>query len=81
MDALRLSYQPAWGRMALSGALGAWLHVLFDAPLYGEMRPFYPLEANPLYGIVSPGTVYGICTLLFAPAVLLYLYLAFFPRR
>jgi hypothetical protein len=25
------------------------LHVLFDAVLYSEIKPFYPLTVNPLY--------------------------------
>ena len=50
MSILRLPYTPTYVRMALSGVLGAWLHVLFDAPLYSDMKPFYPLQANPLYG-------------------------------
>ena len=81
MGFLRLPYLPSWRRMMLSGMLGAWLHVLFDAPLYRDIRPFYPLQVNPLYGIASPHAVYTLCALLFVPAVLLYLYLAFFARK
>ena len=81
MKFLRLPYRPSWRRMALSGMLGAWLHVLFDAPLYGDIRPFYPLQANPLYGVISSQIVHTLCALLFVPAVLLYLYLALFDRR
>lgn len=33
----------------LSGIVGGWLHVLLDAVMYGYLRPFFPLEANPLY--------------------------------
>jgi hypothetical protein len=48
---------------AITGALaGAWLHVLLDAPLYGDVHPFAPLSAaNPLLGVVSPTVVYGGC--------------------
>jgi len=33
---------------ALGGVLGWAAHVLLDAPLYTDIRPLYPLEANPL---------------------------------
>ena len=81
MKSLRLPYAPTYGRMALSGVLGAWLHVLFDAPLYYDIRPFFPLQANPLCGVLSHSAVYSICTACFAPALLLYVYVAFIARR
>ena len=81
MNMFRLPYAPSWGQMALSGVLGAWLHVLFDAPLYGDIRPFYPLQANPLYGVLSSGAVYRICAVCFVPALLLYVYVAFIAKR
>lgn len=49
-------------KMILLGALlGVWLHILLDAPLYAGIRPFWPMEANPLYGIVSQIAVYALC--------------------
>jgi len=32
----------------LGGVLGWSLHVLFDSPLYTDIRPLYPLQLNPL---------------------------------
>jgi len=81
MRLLRLPYAPAFAKMALSGVLGAWLHVLFDAPLYSDIRPFYPLQANPLFGILSSSTVYRICIACFVPALVLYIYVAFVAKR
>jgi hypothetical protein len=42
----------------VAGVLGTMLHVLFDAPLYWDIKPFYPLTANPLYGSVSSLEIY-----------------------
>jgi membrane-bound metal-dependent hydrolase YbcI (DUF457 family) len=42
----------------VAGVLGAMLHVLFDAALYWEIKPFYPLTANPLYGWASALEIY-----------------------
>jgi hypothetical protein len=75
MSLLRLPYSINLLKMAISGMLGAWMHILFDMPLYQDIKPFYPLAANPLYGIVSAKAVYGTCALLFLPALLIYLYM------
>lgn len=45
----------------LSGALGTWLHVLLDSPLYAEIQPFYPLTTNPLYNPALETEVYSLC--------------------
>jgi hypothetical protein len=75
MSLLRLPYSTTLLKMAVSGMLGAWMHILFDMPLYRDIKPFYPLSANPLYGIVSAKAVYGTCALLFLPALVIYLYM------
>lgn len=81
MNLLRLPYAPTFSKMAISGVLGAWLHVLFDAPLYTDIKPFFPLEANPLYGCLSANAVYLICAACFAPAIIIYGYIAFIVKR
>ena len=46
----------------LAGILGALLHVLFDAFLYSEMQPFFPLTLNPLLDFNIPmSSVYSFC--------------------
>ncbi|MBI4844918.1 MAG: hydrolase [Candidatus Omnitrophica bacterium] len=56
----------------ISGILGALLHVLFDTPLYTDIKPFFPLAINPFYGLISHPSMYKICSLLFIPAMILY---------
>jgi len=72
LETLKLPHKFALKQYILSGILGALLHVLFDAPLYADIRPFYPLETNPLYGLISSPLMYGICSILFVLAVILY---------
>lgn len=72
MNAFRLTYSTTLIKMIVSGVLGVWLHVLFDAPLYPDIRPFFPWETNPLYGIVSRSVVYRFCAICFVPAIVLY---------
>jgi len=56
---------------------GVYLHILFDAPLYADIRPFYPLDFNPFYGIVSRGAVYDACGMLFLAGISLFLFMLF----
>jgi membrane-bound metal-dependent hydrolase YbcI (DUF457 family) len=72
MAALGLPYSPGLLKMLYSGLLGVWLHVIFDAMLYDEMKPFYPLPGNPFLGILDLKTVYILCTLFFIPASVMY---------
>jgi membrane-bound metal-dependent hydrolase YbcI (DUF457 family) len=60
----------------VSGVAGALLHVLFDAPLYADIKPFYPLSANPFYGLISYSLTYEICLILFIPAIILFVFKA-----
>lgn len=81
MASLRLPYAPTYLKMALSAVVGAWLHILFDAILYLDIHPLYPLQANPLYGVLSQNSVYLICSACFVPALMLYVYIAFIAKR
>jgi hypothetical protein len=76
MSLFRLRYSPSFSKMAVAGVLGVWLHVLFDTPLYRDIKPFFPLAANPLYGIVTPVAVYLVCAICFLPALAVYSWLA-----
>jgi membrane-bound metal-dependent hydrolase YbcI (DUF457 family) len=77
MNHLHLPYSPTFASMALSGVLGAWLHIFFDALMYADIEPFYPAQANPLYGHLSINAVYGICAASFVPALVIYILVAF----
>jgi hypothetical protein len=44
-----------------AGILGAILHVVFDAFLYSEMMPFFPLTINPLLNFISLPEMYLLC--------------------
>lgn len=73
MNIIRLPYSTTLAKIVLSGLLGVWLHVLFDATLYRDIQPFFPWETNPLRGIVSNSTLYRFCAICFVPAILLYI--------
>ena len=81
MGFLRLPYAPTLAKMAVSGVLGVWLHVLFDAPIYYDIQPFYPIKANPFYGSLSIDSVYNICAACFVPALAIYIFQAFVRKE
>lgn len=56
----------------IAGVLGTMLHVLFDAPLYWDIKPFYPLTANPLYGSVSSLEIYLLSVWMGVLGIILY---------
>lgn len=55
-----------------AGVFGTLLHVLFDSPLYEEMKPFYPLNVNPLYGSASSNEIYLLSVWLGILGVIFY---------
>jgi membrane-bound metal-dependent hydrolase YbcI (DUF457 family) len=81
MNLFRLPYAPTLFKMLVSGVLGAWLHILLDAPLYADIRPFYPWQANPLYKCISMPAVYWLCTACFVLAGIPYFTIVFRAKR
>jgi len=72
MKNLKLKHYSGLKSCLISGITGGWLHVLFDAPLYTDIKPFFPALNNPLYGLIDIPVMYVLCTLLFVPAYILY---------
>jgi hypothetical protein len=74
MDALHIQYTATLVKALLSGVLGFWLHLLFDMPLYEDLKPFAPFtDLNPLYNIFPFGVGYIIAILFLFPAFLFVL--------
>lgn len=73
MKSLRLPYETSFSKILISCLVGAWLHIFMDSFIYADARPFFPLHANPFYGLVSEFTMNLICVIFFIPAVILYL--------
>ena len=58
MNKFYLGYTPVPIKTVFSGILGVWFHILFDAPIYKDIRPFFPYEFNPFYGLVYLPNMY-----------------------
>ena len=66
----RLSQKKIW----LASFLGVYLHILLDSFLYADVKPFFPLAANPFYrnALLPSSEVYGLCAVSFVIGVVLY---------
>ncbi len=67
----------------VAALLGAWSHVLLDAPLYGELRPFYPFGGNPFLGVdlyLGLGA-YRFCLLSGVVGIALFIFRYLWARR
>ena len=71
MRMLRLPYTASFRKMLISGVLGVWFHVIVDSIGYRDVKPFYPLDFNPMLGIMTRSTVYLFCMLSFIPAIMM----------
>ena len=73
MQAFRIPYQTSLLKMLISGVLGMWLHVVIDSFCWWDVRPFWPLNANPFADLMTVKTVYLMCTISFLPAIVIYI--------
>jgi hypothetical protein len=70
---LKLAHSPTLLRSAISGVVGAWLHVLYDAPIYQDIRPFFPIDSNPMLGVIDKPTAYAAGLAAAAAATMCYM--------
>lgn len=56
-----------------AGALGTGLHVLLDAPLYEDIKPLYPIAANPFYYPSLTPEIYSLCVWMGVFGIIYYL--------
>ena len=73
MVRLRLSQPPDIRAYVASAVLGVWMHVAMDAFMYSDLTLLYPLQVNPMLGLLSSSTVVNICLVSYPLAVIVYL--------
>jgi membrane-bound metal-dependent hydrolase YbcI (DUF457 family) len=65
----------------LAGIFGAALHIVFDAFLYSEMMPFFPLTVNPFLSAgLSMSQVYNACVALSIIGLVCYVAILLYSR-
>lgn len=57
----------------VAGVIGWSVHVLYDAPLYYEMLPLYPLQGNPFYESLSHPALHAFYVVLLCAGATVYL--------
>jgi membrane-bound metal-dependent hydrolase YbcI (DUF457 family) len=76
MKFFRLQQNPSFRNILVTSLLGVYTHILLDAPLYADIKPFYPLSINPFYSqsMFTGFDIYSICTILFLLSFIVYGY-------
>lgn len=74
MSFFRLEQKTSFKSIVIASLFGIYLHILLDSPLYPDIRPFYPLELNPLLGhsMLIGFDIYTFCVLSFIGAAIAY---------
>lgn len=70
---LKLDQKRSFRRIFAGALIGVYSHILLDAPLYTDIKPFWPLDLNPLLseGMVR-GLMYDFCMICFIVAFVIY---------
>ncbi len=73
---LKLSQDFSSKSIWMASFSGIFLHILFDSPLYRDIKPFYPSDFNPFFntGFFTGFDIYFLCILLFVAGVVIYGY-------
>jgi membrane-bound metal-dependent hydrolase YbcI (DUF457 family) len=74
MVVFKLKQEISLRSISIGAFVGTFSHVLLDAPLYGEMNPFFPLLGNPFWIESSFVSLYIslFCAYCFLGALLTY---------
>jgi membrane-bound metal-dependent hydrolase YbcI (DUF457 family) len=70
----KLEHKSTFKNILAASLSGIYIHILLDSRIYGDIRPFYPLDINPfLNPTSSPGLwEYTFCMWCFMGATIIY---------
>ena len=78
MVAFRIPQKSSFKKILFTSFVGVYFHVFLDSFLYEEMMPFYPLQCNPFFDLLSAygsySVVYGFCSITALLGIVLYFY-------
>jgi len=74
MSLFTLEQRTSFKGIVLASLSGICSHILLDSPLYSDIRPFYPIESNPLQSLnmFTGFGIYAFCILSFTAAGIVY---------
>ena len=83
MTLIRIRYKPSLIGMAISGALGAAVHVLIDGLYHYDVRVFWPYKTSlrRLTRYVKQESIETICLYFLLAAVVLYIHAVVYYRK
>lgn len=74
MSTFKLQQKSSFTKISFTSLFGVYSHIFLDSPLYQEIKPFYPLDFNPMYRTISASSIYLFCILSFLAGFILYVY-------
>ena len=57
----------------ITSVLGVWVHVLLDSFLYADLNLFYPIQWNPLLGLIPEQMIINFCLISLPVAFIIYM--------
>lgn len=72
MKFLQLEQKASRRSIMAASFLGVYFHILLDAPLYSEIRPFYPFDVNPFFSSDVFVSIYVFCIFCFLAGSITY---------
>jgi len=70
---LAVPERTSWPASFTAAAFGAYSHILLDSMMHTDMQPLQPWSArNPLFGLIDPMLLQGLCLLLGVAGLVLY---------
>ena len=74
LEIFKLKQKSSFKKILFTNIFGTYFHIFLDSFLYTDIRPFFPLQTNPLLYMISSSAIYMFCTVCFPLALLTYLY-------
>jgi membrane-bound metal-dependent hydrolase YbcI (DUF457 family) len=74
LSLFKLEHKSSFKTILMASLAGIYIHILLDSRMHSDIRPFYPLDFNPLLsGSALPGLgVYMLCFWCFVGAAVIY---------
>ncbi|CEG12741.1 conserved membrane hypothetical protein [groundwater metagenome] len=60
--------------IVIASFVGVYAHLILDSFMHSDMDPFWPIEGNPLLGIISNSLSFDICIAGFFVGIAIYLF-------
>ncbi|MBN1787064.1 MAG: hypothetical protein JW806_01565 [Sedimentisphaerales bacterium] len=72
MKIIRIPYQTNVFKIIISGITGVWFHVLIDGIYHYDVKPFWPIQKNYLWRLLSKNHVKLVCIICLVIFLILY---------